>query len=37
MSKIMWFSEAQFENYYSRLFGATEDSSAKCGMKILEF
>ena len=37
MSKIMWSSEAWFENYCSRLLEATEDFSAKFDMKIVIF
>lgn len=37
MSKIMWLSEALFENYCSRLLEAIEDFSAKFDMKIVVF
>lgn len=37
MSRIMWFKEAWFENYCSRLLEVTEDFSAKCDMKIVVF
>lgn len=37
MSKIMWSSEAWFENYCSRILEATENFSAKLDMKIVIF